>query len=210
LTQRARSRTRDDARRGRSWQVPLSVAVIVISLIAIWRLSGGLFDDGPGGSILEVEGEADPEITAFWVDSGRELLTDWRMTSPSIVQDIATGSDCLPSVEFKAVACPDLPERYQGYRVALEALIARAAELERPSDSSADEWLTKLAAAWRALEESLGVYADVGLAGYAEEPWLEQQARYREEVIAGFDEAEFALARMLSEVDPEAVRTGTN
>ena len=208
MTQRTRTRGRDGASRGRSWQVPLSVAVIVISVIAIWRLSGGLFggDDG----LVDLPNEPDPEITAFWVESGSDLLTDWYATSPLIVQDIALGRDCLQSEEFKPADCPDLPERFQGYRVALDALAVRAEALERPADSTADEWLLSLVSAWSELEASLGVYAQLALAGFQDEPWLEHQERYREEVIPLLTEAEFARARMLAEVEPDVVGATSN
>lgn len=208
MTQRTRTRGRDGTSRGRSWQVPLSVAVIVISLIAIWRLSGGLFDDDDG--LVDLPSEPDPEITAFWLESGSDLLTDWYATSPLIVQDIALGRDCLQSEEFKPVGCPDLPARFQGYRVALEALMARAEALERPPDSTADEWLTSLISAWAELEESLGVYAQLALAGYQDEPWLEHQERYREDVIPRLTDAEFARARMLAEVESDVRGSSSN
>ena len=199
MAQRTRSQgRRSGGGRGRSWQVPLSVAVIAISVVAIWQLSSGLFDNDS----TSTPSEPDQEITAFWVDSGRDLLTDWRNTSPEIVQDIATGRDCLQGEEFTAAVCPDLPQHYQDYRLRLGALVDRAAGLAPPPDSSAEEWLARMVSAWTALDSSLRTYAQLGRDGYERQPWLDHQASYRDEVVPGFTEAEFALARMLGEVDP--------
>ncbi len=201
---RTRTRRSSGGNRGRSWQVPLSVAVIAISAIAIWQLSSGLFDDEPSPR------EPVPEITAFWTESGRDLLTDWRTTSPDIVQDLATGVDCFPDVEIMAAVCPDLPEHYDGYRLRVQALIARADGLATPADSTAEEWLTELTEAWTNLDAALATYAQIGRDGYDRSAWEAEQASYREQVIASFDEGEFALARMLIEVDPVAISGGAN
>ena len=192
-------RTRTPERRSRSWQVPISVAVIIISAVVIWQLAGGLFDGDP------TPPEPDAEVTAFWVDGARDLREDWFATSPDIVQDILTGSDCLVGVEIKAAICPDLHDRYEGYRMIVQSLIARGNALDRPEDSTADEWMDTLVLAWTNLDESLAGYAQLGLAGYEPQPWIDHLEDYRQTVVAGFTEAEIALGRMLIEVEPDQI-----
>ena len=118
-------------RRGRSWRIPLYVAVIAISAVIIWRVwpSGGEETLGPDPSAF-VPSEA---VTAFWVEDGFDLVANrWRPLSTRINNTMALGRDCLPSEELKAGDCSEVGDRFDAQVADLRELVAFSQGISPP------------------------------------------------------------------------------
>ncbi len=194
------ARNESPARRGRSWTLPLYVAVIAISGIVVWRVLAGGSDGasiGPEPSDFVVN----PAVSAYWRDDGRLLVARSRELLPGIAEDLSDGQTCVPSSLFPAVRCPDIPGELEESAATLEALIADARATSPPADSTASEWLRLQLVGWEELLVRLRLFAEIGRDGYDEQRWDEAFAVYAES--DAFTQSERQLARMLAQVAPE-------
>ena len=176
------------------------MAVIAISGIVVWRVFSGGSDGaslGPDPSDFVVN----PAVSAYWRDDGRLLVTRSRELLPEIAVDLSDGQTCVPSAEFRAIRCPDIPGELEESAATLEALIADARATSPPPDSTASEWLRLQLVGWEELLVRLRLFAEIGRDGYDEQQWDEAFAVYAEG--DAFTQSEQQLARMLAEVAPE-------
>ena len=194
-------------RKGRSWQIPLSVAVIAISAIAVWRMWPDGSDPVVGPDLSQFTVNA--EVTTFWVDHGYDLVeVRWRPISVTINQAIAIGQDCLPSNQFESSACSEIVGALDQRAADLRALVDDARRLRAPPESTADEWLVLHIAAWERMIVNAGRFANLARDGFtaAEEPqWMDVLAQYQTDAEL-FTQAEFQLARVIAEVSPDQRR----
>lgn len=175
--------------------LPISVAVIVVSLIAIGLLAREAMRDDDG--LPDVPD--DPSVTAFWYEVGRPLLTESRDLTPRVLADINDGQTCRPSEEIHSAACPELPARYRDYARAYRELAARAAAEPAPAATSAEEWWTAQIDAWGVFADDLERMAGIGDAGFGDAEWDSLRPLPS---TAALTEAEELLPPMLNEVGP--------
>lgn len=177
-------------------------AVVAVIAWAVWP------SDSPNLIIEQPVREADPVITAFWLESGGSLVAEARTIVPDIGLDINDGHTCLPSVEFKADRCSNLPGLFPGHVADLEALVARAEAMTAPAGTVAATWLRAHTSAWQDLLTQVRSFAVIAAGGFVdEEGWNAVQLQY-EENSADLGAAELRMAEMLAFVDRDAVVSG--
>ncbi|GMU42013.1 MAG: hypothetical protein AMXMBFR23_28790 [Chloroflexota bacterium] len=185
---------------GRSTTLPIFVAVILISAVAIFLALRGQF----GGEPDPADVPADASVTAFWLETGGPMLREARDAGPEQVTDINDGQTCRPSEQVQAERCPSLPARYEEHALFFERLAGRARNAPpAPAGTSAEPWWTKQIEAWDAQAADFRRMAEIGRAGFADADWAP--------VIAGTmdgvrlqSEAEVLLGSMLLAVEPES------
>lgn len=173
--------------------LPIFVALIAISVVVIVSTLGGWFEDDGGSAV-----EADPAITAFWVNEGGPLLQESRTFAPDMPQHVNDGQSCRPSEEIQGINCDDLPDLYESYAQSYEQFAATARSYSPPEGLAADWWDQQIEA-WDAFAEDLRGLREAAVNGYGDEEWAEAVSAQRGSDLQS--EAELLLAKMLPYVE---------